>query len=47
MALGKERLEKLWDKATKEQSKGVNADKKWSEYVEELYAKEFPKGFDE
>jgi hypothetical protein len=42
MALGFERLEKLWDKAIKSD----NTDKKWSEYVEELYAKEFPKGFE-
>jgi hypothetical protein len=46
MALGKERLEKLWNEVIKGQSNGVNADKKWSEYVEELYAKEFPRGFD-
>ena len=46
MSLGFDRLEKLWDKAIKEQEEGVNTDKKWSEYVEELYAKEFPKGFD-
>lgn len=46
MSLGKERLEKLWDEVIKGQSNGVNTDKKWSEYVEELYAKEFPRGFD-
>lgn len=46
MSLGFERLEKLWDKAIKEQKKGYNTDKKWSKYVEELYAKEFPKGFE-
>ena len=45
MSLGHDRLEKLWDKAIKEQEEGVNI-KKWSEYVEELYAKEFPKGFE-
>jgi hypothetical protein len=46
MALGHERLEKLWNKVIKKQEKGDNTDKKWSEYVEELYAKEFPKGFE-
>ena len=46
MSLGKERLEKLWNEVVKEQSNESNSGKKWSEYVEELYAKEFPKGFD-
>ena len=46
MSLGHDRLEKLWDKAIKEKEKDINTDKKWSEYVEELYAKEFPKGFE-
>ena len=46
MSLGKERLEKLWDIVIKEQNEGINKGKKWSEYVEELYAKEFPRGFD-
>jgi hypothetical protein len=46
MSLGKERLEKLWNEVIKGQSNGINTDKKWSEYVEELYAKEFPRGFD-
>lgn len=46
MSLGYARLEKLWIKASKEQEEGINADKKWQEYVEELYAKEFPNGFE-
>lgn len=46
MSLGKERLEKLWNEVINKQTNGSNSSKKWSEYVEELYAKEFPRGFD-
>jgi hypothetical protein len=40
MAIGEERLNRLWDKATKEVGEGEH--KTWSEFVEEEYDRLFP-----